>query len=453
MLKRIGILFLYCLPAVIAASFSLWANYDRALGVATKLELLLLHFDSGDDLLKELSQGDGANEVARALRDYLSVHEKMAGDVTADGKMIPPHRIVRERSGSPPKRGLATFFRHLILQDRPAETFVQRRVESIWWDQTVFISTWTLLPFVLLGSALAFDRRGELGPKYPTGLSLRDKGKLAYERWALKFLFSVILMTGWTYVVSPIGRGATLTYSFAQTSNLLSPNTLPLYFDSQNLISTTACGFLGWYMHMLGYFFKKLYQHDTASARVYGLLLRKFLFVYGISLMITAIPSGQAKVLAFLIGFFPLSAFKTLKEFGVKTIRKDEEEEATLMDLPCISRWQALRLEEEGIEDIPALASIEPWRLRARLPIKNEVVDMWIDAARLISIVGAERYQKLKTVCQTSTHFEVLSADPAFRKQIYEEFQIGNPDEIVSLLRSTFSPISQEGTHVLRQID
>lgn len=478
MLKRIGILLLYCLPAAVAAGYSVWANYDRAVGVATKLEHLLQQFDSQDDLLKQLEKGGNGNEVAGALRAYLSVHEKLEEkpivESAAEGSAGPESAAAEtaaeesaaakpaDAAGGPaaaegeplPKRDLITFFRHLILQDRPAETFVQRRVEEIWWDQTLFITTWTLLPFLLLGSALAFDRHGEISARRPSGLTLVDKGKFARERWALKFLFSFILMTGWTYVVNPIGRGATLTYTFAQTSNLLSANTLPLFIDSQNLISPTACGFLGWYLHMLGYFFKKLYQHDTASSRVYGLLIRKFLFVWGIALMIAVVPSGQAKILAFLIGFFPLSAFKTLKDFGVKTIEKSKgQQEATLMDLPCISRWQALRLEEEGVEDIPTLASSEPWRLRRCLPIKNEVVDMWIDAARLISIVGGERYQKLETICQTATHFEVQSADPDFRKRIYDECQIGNPDEVVSLLRSTFSPISQEGTQTMHRIE
>ncbi len=446
MLKRIGILLLYCLPALVAVGFSLWASYDRALGVAEKLEDLLESVDSDDDLvaaLKDFAQGDDGNKIAQALLDYLAVHREVEEHAGPAGAALTPGAA--DQADAEDERHLRHFLGDLVLKKE--DKSVRASVEKIWWRQAVIVITMTLLPFLLLGSALAFDRRGEKGPNGKTGLSISDKWKLARERWALKLLFSGVIMAGWTYVVNPIGRGATLVYTFAQTSNLLSTSSLPLAFDSQNLISPTACGFLGWYLHMLGYFFKKLYQHDTASSRVYGLLFRKLLFVYGISLMIAVVPSDSAKIVAFLIGFFPLSALKTVQELAAKSAQKNkEQQEATLMDLPCISRWQALRLEEEGIEDIPALASTEPWRLRARLPIKPEVVDLWIDAARLISIVGIERYKKLETVCQTATHFEIRSGDADFRQQIYEEYQIGNPDEIVSLLRATFSPISQEAT-------
>ncbi len=390
-LAKLAVLLLYCLPAVAVLAFQLHGYRVRALDVVDELQAYARQVASAAD-------ADPApiadNELAAQLVELYRKQQAM-GVLRADD------------------RG-----------------HFEARALSIWAYNSALIAALTLLPFFLLGGRLAFGDFPELGP--------RQKARFAARGWAMKLLVAFVVSLGWVYVLNPVGRGASVAYNYIATSDTVSLTTLPIYIDAQDLLTHTMCGFLGWYLHLLGYFFRKYYLGDVVSARVYGLFFRKFLFVYGIGLIITSVAADQAKVVTFLLGFFPLSAFSVLKEAGLKAFEGAGKKETSLLDLPLISRWEALRLEEEGIETVPALATADRRHLGEVLPIKPEVIDLWMDAARLEAVLGSERYERVKEVCRTASELVRRVKDPEFAAKLRADCGVANPEEIVTMLETTF---------------
>jgi hypothetical protein len=287
------------------------------------------------------------------------------------------------------------------------------------------------LPYFLLGFRLAFGRQVEL--------SLDDRLKAAWQNWAMKTVVACVIVFGWMYVLNPIGRGATTVEEYFIIARVVEDKTIPIYIATKNL-SNTLAGFLGWYLYLLLYFFGKLYHNDVKSGRVYRFLFGKFLFTYGIALTSSAFFGDKAQAAMFLIGFFPLSAVSIIKEFVLKST-KDKgigEGKTGLSELPSISPWHILRLEEEGIDSIPTLANSDLDQINVRLPkIMIPLIQLWIDVAQLYTILGGERYQKVKVVCQTAGEFIIIAGDPNLQGRL-KDCEIENPQEIVSLLKRTF---------------
>ena len=180
-------------------------------------------------------------------------------------------------------------------------------------------------------------------------------------------------------------------------------------------------------------------------------MFKKFLFTYSIALIIpsveiapTAAPyiqTGQGQsILMFFIGYFPLAAFSMLKEQALKLGGNIKADTGYLTELPGISRWQVLRLEEEGIDSMAALAYVEQQRLRDGLLSMATVLDLWIDMAQLYVVVGHDAYQKLKHRCQSASGLirKVAGKDAEFSQFVLEQ-EIGDAEEISHLLQRTFA--------------
>ncbi len=110
-----------------------------------------------------------------------------------------------------------------------------------------------------------------------------------------------------------------------------------------------------------------------------------------------------------------------------------------LSQLTAISRWQITRLEEEAIDNVSALAAADPCALHISTPFKENVLNFWIDAARLAALVGSAKYEKLRDDCLTGSEFIRRSQEPEFVGLLKESHQIGNPDEIARLLQESFA--------------
>jgi len=301
----------------------------------------------------------------------------------------------------------------------------------------IFITVLSLLPFVVLGGGLAFKKK--------KGGNFSELMRLAWKDWHMKFIVAFLLSFGWLYVFSPFGQGASAVYGFVTAEDIISTDTLPFYIDYKSHMTHTIAGFLGWYLHLLGYFFYRLYRGDVISTSVYRKLFSKLIFVFGIALILSAIATNEALIVIFLIGFFPLSGISILKEFGLKSISIDVERKASLSILPGISRWQILRLEEENIDSIPTLATVNLDKLKILIPdetISAKQLKLWINIARLISILGPDRYKCVSEFCQTADSFIEKSKDSKdneFKKELKLKCKISNPEEIAKLLSTTFT--------------
>ncbi len=393
-MKILLLIIIYCIPCIIALFITVRVNYIRSLQTVEPIMTYVKYVQTEKDMPKDLMKD---NFVAERLLKYLKTQKKM-------GKLDYSKKSIKEK----------------IIIGR------------IYFDY-IFITVLSLLPFVILGGGLAFKKKKEG--------NFSELMRLAWKDWHMKFIVAFLLSFGWLYVFSPFGQGASAVYGFVTAEDIISTDTLPFYIDYKSHMTHTIAGFLGWYLHLLGYFFFRLYRGDVISTSVYRKLFSKLIFVFGIALILSAITTNEALIVIFLIGFFPLSGISILKEFGLKSISSDVERKASLSILPGISRWQILRLEEENIDSIPTLITADLDKLKILIPdetISAKQLKLWINIARLISILGPERYKCVSEFCQTADNFIKKSKDKKFKDEIKAECKISNPEEIAKLLDTTF---------------
>lgn len=307
---------------------------------------------------------------------------------------------------------------------------VDGQINKIWIRNTLIIGVMVMLPFFLLGSALAFNRNNRLDPS-----DLMDTAK---QNWLMKFIIACVMAVGWIYIVNPLGRGATTVEEFLISENSVVSNSLPVYISAENGLGHTVVGFLGWYLHLLLYFFRKLHHNDVVSSRVYRFLFGKLLFTYGIALTLSSVMGNEGQVALFLIGFFPLSALSMIKEYVFKSFSGLKDSKGGISLLPGIANWQILRLEEEGIDGVSSLASYDPVRLKRLMPILlSPMINLWIDCAKLVVILGEERFTAVKSICQTAEAFKTIVEEGLHDEKLIQ-IGIENPQSVVDLLNSTF---------------
>ena len=406
MLKPFALL-VYCLPPLLTLTVILYSYRERTTLAAVRLAEIAQHVYVADhqDTSGPQAEGSGDGEALRAI-----LNDK-------DGAEI-----------------LDQVHRYFTVQKslnvaQPEVSDIQPVLDRIWARNATIVSIMTLLPFVLLGHRLAFHAQ----------LTLTDKQRVSYasRNWGMKFLVAFVIGTGWMYVVNPLGRGTTTAQEFLISRNLLASSSVPIFISTKSVVHTVA-GFLGWYLYLMTYFFRKLYYNDVVSGRVYRFLFGKFLFTFGIALVATSALGDQATIALFLIGYFPLEAFSLLKEYGVKATDSEGAKGSALANLPGISRWQILRLEEEGIDSLSALAVAVRGELETSLPLLwKPLIGMWMDISRLTTVVGHEAYENLKPICRTASDFVAHVDDDEFLTEL-KAAGINNVREITRLLSEEF---------------
>jgi hypothetical protein len=411
---KIKIILSYCLPALFALILILYNYYDRTHQVA---DTILLHQQqiennpSANSLHNEPLSGEQSATIKQLLR-YLEVR-----DLETDKRLS--------------KVQLANEFRDSI----------DKNLTSVWKGNALFIFSLVILPYILFGSRLAFSNEIKL--------TADQRLKTTTSNWWMKFVTASVMSIGWLYVLNPTGRGESTMVQYLIKVDLSQANSLPIYINSEGMVPVVA-GFLGWYLYLLTYFFSKLVHHDVVSTRVYGLMFKKFLLTYGIALIIPSVDIASAasgmvqqgtsqSMLMFLVGYFPMGAFSLLKEKGVKMASDVKAETGYLSELPGISRWQVLRLEEEGIDNMAALASASQDSLHEDLHSMSTMIYFWIDISQLYVTVGRESYQKLLPRCKSASGFinKINDKDDDFIAYVKDQ-GVGCADEICNLIERTF---------------
>lgn len=393
-IKCFSILVVYCIPCLVAICFTIYSNYVRSLDVVAPIKAYVDHVGEGKD--KDIP-GDliENNVVLERLLNFLKLQNNI------DNLKYSPQQI-----------------KNKVIQNRI-------------FSEYIFVVALSLLPFVVLGGGIAFKKRKQE--------SYKDMLKLAWKGTLIKFIVAFVIALGWVYVFNPFGQGATAVYEFVLSEDIISTDTLPFYIDYKAQMKHTVAGFLGWYLHLLGYFFFRAFKGDVSSMNLYRKLFVKFLFVFGIALVISAVATKEALIILFFIGFFPLSGISILKEFSLKSFSGDVEKKVSLSIIPGISRWQIIRLDEEEIDSVSTLASTNPETLKEVIPestIKHKKLGDWIEMAKLISVLGPVKYDLVKEFSLTAKHFIKMSGDDTFKEKVKNKCNIDNTEEIAELLKT-----------------
>lgn len=394
--RRPFFLFLYCLPCIASLIIILGSNYARSIDVVKSVNIYVdsVH-DSTKDIPKTMIEN---NFIAARLKLFLEKQKKV-------GQL---------------------------------KSYTQEKISEVIWLVWVFDSSFivalSLLPFLILG--VGFVSKGN------ANIEVEERRRIALGDWPMKFFVGFIIASGWLYLFHPFGQGASIAYGFVKLEDIISTDTYPIYLDYRQVeIKHTIMGFLGWYLHLIGYFFYRFYKGDVIGTRIYGVLFKKFLFVFGIALILGAMTKNEALLVIFLIGFFPLSAFSIIREAGLKFALAGEQ--MTLLSaLPGISRWDIIRLEEESVDSISSMATVDLRTLKRVTTIQEELLELWKDTAILMTMLGTEKYESVKQLCRTASEFVKRSRDDQFKNDLAERYQIANPEEIARLLRKTFGVTS-----------
>lgn len=402
--SKTSVFFMYCVPGLIAVAVVVGLNYTRRGECSNEILRYIKAAREGKAISASLKETDD-NIVLKRMEKYI---EKQKFLSQWEGKC--EVQIKRE---------------------------IRKQIRSSWLMQTPYIVVLTILPFIILGSGIAFSKKREL--------SLSEKKRIIFKDIPMKFLVGFVISMGWIYFFNPFGQGASTVYSFLKSVDIVSSDTVPIFLIFTNSpIKHIISGFLGWYLYLLGYFFFRFYRSDIVSTRIYSVLFRRFLFVFGAALILNSVASDEALLVIFLIGFFPISAVSALKEFLSKKVESAGENLVSLAVLPGISRWEILRLEEEGVDSMAALAVVDRDVLKQNLPVRSRLIDLWVDMAVLIVVVGEEKYREVRQTCFTASEFVNKSKKSDFQKFLKEKFKIYNAPEIAEQIQTTFQVPEKE---------
>jgi hypothetical protein len=331
-----------------------------------------------------------------------------------------------------------------FFKDQTASEYIRSYFLQPWATNSLTIAALTLFPFGILGLGLAlkYHRQSDSSERENTYLKFR---RIAFKDFILKAVIAFVIAFGFLYIFNPHGQAASAINDWLQNVDVASStNTAPNFFNfKDSSMKHALAGLFGWYLYLVGYFSYRFYKWDVLGTKVYNVLFKKFLFVIGVAFIISSIgaTSNESVLLVFLIGFFPLSAVTLLTEFGNKRLSMGEDQ-TSLSIVHGVSTWQILRLEEEGIDSISALANADAEALKTSISkevITPATLGTWIDQARLIAVIGTKRWTELNGICERASEFvnKASREDPVFIAKLAEK-SIFNADEISKTLETSF---------------
>lgn len=446
--QGLRVIFTYCWPLLLAATLSLGFYFNEVCKVSAYIHTTTVQLcaTSSSPLGSISTKGDDATATS-----------PKAPQVSGETPATQPSRqeelftYLYRTIKAQPDRACET-----IESAEPAETAIEpseehcelgEELRNIWLSNSSLIFALCLLPFLILSSRLAYSPS--------LHLSYKERCTAAHRNWAMKLLFAVLLVLGMKYLINLEGVVPTTINQYLLKVDMSRSISLPALIDGFTITPVIA-GFLGWYIYLLTYLFGKAAVGDVVSSKVYGLMFRKLLITWGIAL-ITGSESGvsgsadggplfeNAALISFLVGLFPHSAFSLLKDSGLRVLQGIKEEQGQLTELPGISRWQILRLEEEGISSMVVLAYADCSNLTNDVPSLSAVVQYWVDISRLYAILGHEDYHAVAKQCRTASEWMLHSGQTSFAVKL-GECGIGNVEEVTRLLERTFTDLKMSNT-------
>ena len=182
----------------------------------------------------------------------------------------------------------------------------------------------------------------------------------------------------------------------------------PVWFAALSVESSPVnYAFLGAYFFTLQMLFRRYVLRDLRPSAYVSISMRIILSVIGIWVVsamasISGITGGQGSlyVIGFIIGVFPPIVWQfvqsAFKRIGATFVLPSLRSELPISDLDGLTVWHEARLEEEGIENTPnmATADIVELMVQTRFPA-GQIID-WIDQAILYTNMGPEQEPRKK---------------------------------------------------------
>ncbi len=201
------------------------------------------------------------------------------------------------------------------------------------------------------------------------------------------YLTAIVLTIGWLVALPPVG-------SFPVDGT--EPRWLLAF--SPNVTPVTAA-FMGAYFFSMQTIFRRYVGGDLRGSAYIAVALRIILAVIGIWIIVAAtkditwISQGQLIILGFAFGVFPVIIWQIIRGFASKHFRSalpTLESRLALDNLDGLTVWHQARLEEEDVENVFNMATVDIVDLlvNTRFPA-GRIVD-WIDQALLLTQLGAD---------------------------------------------------------------
>ena len=179
---------------------------------------------------------------------------------------------------------------------------------------------------------------------------------------------------------------ATVVVTVGWLAALLPPRVLSGVSD--DLVDGLRLGFLGAYVFIMQMLVRRYFQNDLKGTAYLAATARVIVVPILVAVLhaVLTLDEPWEKGLAFLVGIFPLLAFRAINAVVSKSMKgvvPSLESNYPLSDLDGMSIWYEARLLEEGIEDMQSLvtANVVDVMLATRIPV-GRIVD-WLDQASL----------------------------------------------------------------------
>ena len=203
-------------------------------------------------------------------------------------------------------------------------------------------------------------------------------------------IVTILTTLWWLLVLQPSFSGPV-----SKTVNLI-PKATPVNF-----------AFLGAYFFGIQMMYRRFVRRDLVPNAYFSFSNRMIIAMIGvwvITMTYEAYAGQQSQtgavampvilLLAFIIGVFPRVVWQFLSAAGSKLFRvavvlPSVEAKQPLHNLDGLTVWHETRLEEEDVENVPNMASVDVVELMLHTQIPMERLVTWIDQAILLTVLGA----------------------------------------------------------------
>lgn len=230
----------------------------------------------------------------------------------------------------------------------------------------------------------AESRAATIDPTAPTGPDGRTT-----ETIIPVVLATFLIALGWLLIM-PLQRPSESGGDWITALSLKDPR--PLHF-----------AFLGAYFFSLQMLFRRYVLRDLRPSAYVAISIRIILAVTGTWVVTASAASINPKlqegtsllIVGFVIGVFPpivwqfvQSAFK--KVTGAGFFLPSLRSQLPISDLDGLTVWHEARLEEEGIENVPNMATADIVELMVQTRLPSEQIIDWVDQAILFTTLGPD---------------------------------------------------------------
>ena len=194
----------------------------------------------------------------------------------------------------------------------------------------------------------------------------------------------VVLAVGWLVTLPPL-ENYPLSPTQPRWLLALAPNVTPV-----------TAAFMGAYFFSIQMLFKRYVRTDLRGTAYIAVSLRVILAMLGVwTIQAVATTMGmnpdQLVVLGFAVGVFPFVAWQIIRAWASRVFKGSLptlDTRLPLDNLDGVTVWHQARLEEEDVENVPNMATVDVVDLlvNTRFPA-SRIVD-WVDQALLLTALG-----------------------------------------------------------------